>query len=647
MGANHLTAANDRTVYVWQFQSGPSGTSGTSGSVAIDQVVSGRNSQSKERIFDIETIAYSQAQPLETFKLSTEALLNPISCLTISDKYLMIGRKSGVITRFTLPHLSSENEYFTLNNTEPFRIELSCLSSRLGVIDASGVFNIIDLDSRPVVESNDLEKSTEDETKSAREEKVESKGAGRRLKVERRDVWDMKWAEDNDEMICVMEKTKLQVIRGELPEDPITSSGFLCRFQNLEIRSVILDEILKQPIEQQPQPPSRDLVVDFESKCLREVREKMTSEGLTAGYQAAEKSPHPRLFRLIAESALEALDLTTAEKSFVRCEDYHAIQLVRQLREMPDKMKARAEVAVYLKKYDEAEALYREIDRKDLAIQMRKRICDYPRVVQLLQTGGGNDQLMREAWDKIAEQYADRFKWKKAAQYFRQSRNIERLADCLYRLEMFQELAELRVDVPDGTPLLNSLALKFANLGMHEEAVDCYIRSGNPKAAIDCCVIQNRWDLALQLAEEHDFPQVEGLLARYSQNLLSKGKRLEAVELYRRANRPTDSAILIGDIAEQAARRDVHPFLAKRLHVLAALEIERHRKKTLEQAANNATKAGGTIDGTTNNQSIAMATAATLESLMMTSLDTQDGTTATLTTTQGARKASRAFGNAW
>lgn len=78
-----------------------------------------------------------------------------------------------------------------------------------------------------------------------------------------------------------------------------------------------------------------------------------------------------------------------------------------------------------------------------------------------------------------------------------------------------------------------------------------FTRGGNPKAAIDCCVIQNRWDLALQLAEEHDFPQVEGLLTRYAQNLLLKGKKLEAVELYRRANRPTDSAILLGDIAEQ------------------------------------------------------------------------------------------------
>lgn len=59
----------------------------------------------------------------------------------------------------------------------------------------------------------------------------------------------------------------------------------------------------------------------------------------------------------------------------------------------------------------------------------------------------------------------------------------------------------------------------------------------------------------MQLAEEHDFPQVEGLLTRYAQNLLMKGKKLEAVELYRRANRPTDSAILIGDIAEQVCPR--------------------------------------------------------------------------------------------
>ena len=108
---------------------------------------------------------------------------------------------------------------------------------------------------------------------------------------------------------------------------------------------------------------------------------------------------------------------------------FSGIQLVKQLAAMPDRMKAKAEACVYLGecslfspltgsldilsdlpvkdkghfhlpllflffflpflsgKYDEAETIYREIDRKDLAIQLRKRLGDYSRVVQLLQTG--------------------------------------------------------------------------------------------------------------------------------------------------------------------------------------------------------------------------------------------------------------------
>lgn len=171
-----------------------------------------------------------------------------------------------------------------------------------------------------------------------------------------------------------------------------------------------------------------------------------------------------------------------------------------------------------------------------------------------------------------------------------------------------------------------------------------YFRSGNPKAAVDCCVLQNRWDKALELAEQFEFPQVEGLLLRFAANLKDKGRKLEAVELYRRANRPTDAALLINEIAEQVARRDVKPSLAKRLQVLSAHEIERHRKRTLD-AATKATLQGD-AGGATKN-SIALATAATLETLMMTSLDTQTTGLATLTTATGGRKTSRAFGSAW
>lgn len=196
-----------------------------------------------------------------------------------------------------------------------------------------------------------------------------------------------------------------------------------------------------------PDAPDCDMVVDFEAGDLREVREKITGTGWDRGYEFAAQNPHPRLWRLLAEKALEELDFAGAEKAFVSAEDYAGLQLVKQLRCMPDRNKAKAEIAVYMKRFDEAESIYRGIDRKDLALEMRTRVGDYSRVVHLLQTGGGNDRLMRQAWDNIGTHYADRVRWRKAMQYFLQSKNLDGLAECYYRLQMLPELRNLANEV--------------------------------------------------------------------------------------------------------------------------------------------------------------------------------------------------------
>lgn len=378
------------------------------------------------------------------------------------------------------------------------------------------------------------------------------------------------------------------------------------RFKDLEIRVVTMDTLIQHP----EKTPSKECVIDFESKSLREVRDVINSDGLPAGYSYAESNSHPRLWKLLACSALEVLELTIAEKAFVRCSDYYGIQLVKQLQNMSDKMKAKAEAAVYLNKFDIAENIYREIDRKDLAIQLRKRLGDYNGVAKLLQTGGGDDSLMRDVADKIGEYYADRLNWKKAAEYFKSSHNFERLSECYYRLENFIELSKLCENIPDDAPLLIILAKRFETVGMHKEAVDCYTRSTRPKKdAIDCCVALNKWDLALDLGERYEFNQVEGLLVKFYNNLLQNDRKLQAIELLRVANRPTDAALLIGGLADTIATKDVNPALAKKLHVLSALEIERHRKRAIDKAAAAAT--------TTDGGNIAQTTAATLDTLMV------------------------------
>ena len=52
----------------------------------------------------------------------------------------------------------------------------------------------------------------------------------------------------------------------------------------------------------------------------------------------------------------------------MKFEDYAGIQFVKRLKLLSDKVKQKAEVATYFQRFDEAESLYREIDRRDLGM---------------------------------------------------------------------------------------------------------------------------------------------------------------------------------------------------------------------------------------------------------------------------------------
>jgi len=41
---------------------------------------------------------------------------------------------------------------------------------------------------------------------------------GEHLRFERKDAWDMRWADDNHDLIAIMEKTRMYIYRGLDPE---------------------------------------------------------------------------------------------------------------------------------------------------------------------------------------------------------------------------------------------------------------------------------------------------------------------------------------------------------------------------------------------------------------------------------------------
>jgi WD repeat-containing protein 35 len=154
-------------------------------------------------------------------------------------------------------------------------------------------------------------------------------------------------------------------------------------------------------------------------------------------------------------------------------------------------VKQKAEVAVFFKRFDEAEQIFKDIDRKDLALDLRMRLGDWPRVVGLMESGAGSDQMLKKAYKNLGDYSAERQKWAKAAKYFKLAHDYEALQHAYYKLEDFTNMEKLIEILPPESPILEFLGDRFQSMGLCDAAVSSYVKFGDVKRAIDCCVLLN------------------------------------------------------------------------------------------------------------------------------------------------------------
>lgn len=582
----HVIVASDDVVYIWMYRS--SVTKQSQSELATAAGISAGRPRWTEKIFHIdETLTVGGPPNLhdkDSFVPPRAPAQDPIACITATEQCFIIARESGLVQRYSF-FLNLESTFAI--RCRPQVVAANSDSTRMSVIDINGILTMYDIEVKTGMGHHSVDGKS-----------GPGKEVGSQLDFERKDVWNMRWASDNPDLFAIMEKTRMYIVRGLQPEEPVLSSAYICAFRDLQIQSVLIDEVI-----QNPENPRKDVLLDFETKSLRDTRDILTKvSNLKDAFNYVEANPHPRLWRLLAEAALDQLDLGVAEKAFVRFEDYQGIQLVKRLRLFDDRVKQKAEVAAYCQRFDEAESLYREIDRKDLAIDLRVRLGDWFRVVQLAH--GGDEDLLQQAWSATGDYYADRGKWSNAAQYYAKAQNNTALVDTYYFLEDYKSLADLIDVLPEGNALLKDIGHKFTSVGLCEEAERAYLRCGDIKTAVDSCVLLNQWDRAVNLAQQHNFQQIEGLLAKYAQHLLDKNKKIEAVQLYRKASRHTEAAKLLSQIArEMPGGAQKNPERIKKLYLLAALEVEKFKSKTMD------VQMTGVTQGTIN-------TAATIQSLI-------------------------------
>ena len=98
------------------------------------------------------------------------------------------------------------------------------------MIDITGVLTFVDLDSDLGVAG--LSISNRVAASNSNDPVIEDTSSQLLFsKFERKDVWAMRWASDNPDLLAIMEKTRMYVLRGLDPEEPIISSGYICSFQ--------------------------------------------------------------------------------------------------------------------------------------------------------------------------------------------------------------------------------------------------------------------------------------------------------------------------------------------------------------------------------------------------------------------------------
>ena len=116
-----------------------------------------------------------------------------------------MARESGMLIKYTLPHISIEKKFKT--RPMPEQLALNCNSTRLGIIDKEGNMCVLDIENE-----------------------------GKMIGDEKKEVWSLLWSNDNPTMLSYMEKNRLYIVRDTAKEEPVLSGAYLCEFSDLEIK---------------------------------------------------------------------------------------------------------------------------------------------------------------------------------------------------------------------------------------------------------------------------------------------------------------------------------------------------------------------------------------------------------------------------
>lgn len=540
-----------------------------------------------------------------------------IAAICCTEKLLLVGQISGTVHVYNLPNVTLAQRV-QCNVPNPISMHLNSESDRLAMLNTSRQLNVF---------------------------RIEQFSNGALQPEVIKDVWDFQWSLDNSQWLAYIQRGRLFIRTVTLTstsddtEPPLGSTlGYIGCISDLQVTIALLDHIALQLQHlqaksslsdsaaivgadgsgQSDQPILRvlDFIVKFDSNLLHQTRQLFEQQSLNEVTAFIEQNSNPRLWRLLAESALESFQWNAAELGFVRERDVFGVQLVKRVSQLADDRWKRAEVLLYFGRAEEAEKVYLNEGRADLAIEMWQMLGNWSRVWTLLQEDGCADPVrLDEARLGWANDLQEQGQFADAATQFGSLGLLKQFVECCALGQQFDRLVaavrsvvqavgiNLPMDPDDAPPTRVStmynefvvddslswpddvsgwqeLAQLMQSLGECELAAQCYLAADQPQASIDCCVRLNQWRLAIRLATQQNSAQVQHLLAGYAAELANKHRWMEVIQLFAEANQSEAAFQVMMAVVQVAHRSRWCVQDMKKLYVLVGLLRTQFNGKT-------------------------------------------------------------------
>ncbi|CAL8109802.1 unnamed protein product [Orchesella dallaii] len=507
--------------------------------------------------------------------LTAQRTKDPAICCDARLDLLVVARDSGRLQLYSLPHgaLLSVLDIAVEMGIRPQSIFLNSDALQLAMLDNGGHLSICSLSTTTL------------KTSSIR-------------KYDRKDIWNLIWARDNPSLLCIMEKTRLYVMKNGEVEEPVISSGYLAYFKGLEVTVILLDEIMQASENLKP-----EYSMKLETRALRDIKSLIDNgtDLLDVGRYVEENS-HPSLWRLLARAALNQLDLSVAETAFVRCRDYAGVQFSKRIANITNDVVRKAEVSCFFEDFEKAEALFLEADRRDLAGDMWKLLGEWNKVDQVSQPLAKqrpSDKTFREMNIALGDTAGEDQEWDKALTYYEKAEDTSRLVECYLMMEDYGNLEKLISTLPEKSFLLIRIAAAFEAVGLTTEAVKAYLAANMPEKAVEAAVVLSQWNLAMELAQRHTLHNVAPVLLRYTGHLLENGETMQAVELLRKSDKPFAAGKLLAMLAIRFlnSEENVSLGLIKKLFVMSAQMFTYKTRKFFREKSVGAPKSAKSDTG--------------------------------------------------